>query len=240
MAVLEFKEFSAYYKQKKKMLGVALDNINLRIENGEFFVVIGPSGCGKTTLIRSILSGITETDGDILLDGVDIEKIKKGERNIAYICQDFNLYPKMTVYDNIAFPLRMMKTPDVEVDRRVKEYARIVDVIELLTRKPKQLSGGQIQRVEIARALVKNPRIILFDEPFANLDVKLKTQMRAFVGDMHKKFKPTVLFATHDLTDAFTLADRILVMDEGQIVEVGTPDELRNSTNKFTKEFLCL
>ena len=241
MAVLQFKNFSAYYKVDKTTLGVAVDNINLEVQNGEFLVIVGPSGCGKTTLIRCILSGISLTEGEILLDGVNIETIKKKNRNLAYISQECNLFPKMTVFDNIAFPLRMMNTPHEEVQRRVKEIAQKTEIYELLTRKPAQLSGGQIQRVEIARALVKNPRIVLFDEPFANLDVKLKTAMRTLVKDMHNERKSTFLFVTHDLTEALMLADKILVMNEGEIVEIGTPQEItEHPQSQFTKEFFGL
>ena len=241
MSVLQFKNFSAYYKVDKTTLGVAVDNINLEVQNGEFLVIVGPSGCGKTTLIRSILSGISLTEGEILLEGVDIETIKKKNRNLAYISQECNLFPKMTVFDNIAFPLRVMNTPHEEVQRRVKEIAEKTEIYELLTRKPTQLSGGQIQRVEIARALVKNPRIVLFDEPFANLDVKLKTAMRTLVKNMHNEHKSTFLFVTHDLTEAIMLADKILVMNEGEIVEIGTPQEItEHPQSQFTKEFFGL
>ena len=241
MSVLQFKDFSAYYKVDKNTLGVAVDNINLEVQSGEFLVIVGPSGCGKTTLIRCILSGISRTEGEILLDGINIDRIKKSDRNLAYICQECNLFPKMTVFDNIAFPLRMMKTPHDEVQRRVKEIAEKTEISELLSRKPAQLSGGQLQRVEIARALVKNPRIVLFDEPFANLDVKLKTTMRVLVKNIHKEYRPTFLFVTHDLSEAVALADRILVMNEGEIVETGTPREISTSPKtQFTKEFFGL
>ena len=241
MSVLQFKNFSAYYKVDKTTLGVAVDNINLEVQNGEFLVIVGPSGCGKTTLIRSILSGVSLTEGEILLEGVDIETIKKKNRNLAYISQECNLFPKMTVFDNIAFPLRVMNTPHEEVQRRVKEIAEKTEIYELLTRKPAQLSGGQIQRVEIARALVKNPRIVLFDEPFANLDVKLIASMRTLVKDMHREYNSTFLFVTHDLTEAIMLADKILVMNEGEIVEIGTPQEItEHPQSQFTKEFFGL
>ena len=241
MSVLQFKNFSAYYKVDKTTLGVAVDNINLEVQNGEFLVIVGPSGCGKTTLIRSILSGISLTEGEILLEGVNIETIKKKNRNLAYISQECNLFPKMTVFDNIAFPLRVMNTPHEEVQRRVKEIAERTEIYELLTRKPTQLSGGQLQRVEIARALIKNPRIVLFDEPFANLDVKLKTSMRTLVKDMHREYNSTFLFVTHDLTEAIMLADKILVMNEGEIVEIGTPQEItEHPQSQFTKEFFGL
>ena len=241
MSVLQFKNFSAFYKVDKNTLGVAVDNINLEVQSGEFLVIVGPSGCGKTTLIRCILSGISRTEGEILLDGINIEKIKKGSRNLAYICQECNLFPKMTVFDNIAFPLRMMKTPHEEVQKRVREIAEKTEISELLSRRPSQLSGGQLQRVEIARALVKNPRIVLFDEPFANLDAKLKTAMRLLIKNIHQEYRPTFLFVTHDLTEATTLADRIIVMNEGEIVETGTPKEISTSPKtQFTKEFFGL
>lgn len=239
MSVLQFKDFSAYYKLDKQTLGVALDKINLEVQSGEFLVIVGPSGCGKTTLIRSVLSGISRTDGEILLDGINIEKIKKGNRNISYICQECNLFPKMTVFDNIAFPLRVIKTSHEEANRRVREMALKTGIADLLSRKPYQLSGGQLQRVEIARALIKNPRIVLLDEPFANLDVELKSAMQKLVKEMHKEYKPTFLFVTHDLNEAFALADRIIVMNEGEIVETGTPAEISSKPKtKFTKDFI--
>lgn len=241
MAVIQFIDFSAYYKVNKTTVDVALDKINLQIDSGEFVVIVGPSGCGKTTLIRSILSGVNVTEGEILLSGESIENIKKKDRNLAYICQECNLLPQLTVFDNIAFPLRMIKAPHDEIQNRVKEIAEKTEIAELLTRKPKHLSGGQLQRVEIAKALVKNPRLILFDEPFANLDVKLKTAMRMLVKNIHRQLRPTILFVTHDLTEALSLADRIIVMNEGEIVEEGTPKEINSAPkSQFTRDFFGL
>lgn len=238
MHVLEFKDFSALYRVDKKQFGIAVDNINLSVDSGEFLVIVGPSGSGKTTLLKSVLGSIDFIEGDILLDGTNINNIRKADRNLAYICQDYNLFPQMTVYENIAFPLRVMKTPQAEVDKRVKAIAQTLGVIDLLTRKPRYLSGGQIQRVEIARALVKNPRIVLFDEPFANLDPLIRTDMRLLVKKIHQEQRPTFLFITHDLTEALMLADRIVVMNDGEIVEVGTPNEIKTKPkSEFVKEF---
>lgn len=238
MNLLQFKNFSAYYKLKRKQYAVALDNVTFDVREGEFLVVVGPSGCGKTTLLKCILGLITLNDGDLLIDGIPADKVNKKELAVSYVSQDYSLYPKMTVYDNIAFPLRMMRTPYTEVNSRVKNIAELLEIDWLLSRKPNQLSGGQHQRVAIARALIKQPRIMLFDEPFANLDPALRLELRTLLKDLHSKQKPTIVFVTHDLSEAFMLADRIVVINRGEIVEAGTPQEIEsNPKTQFTKEF---
>ncbi len=238
MTILEFNEFSAFYKEKKLMT-VAVDNVSFKVFEGEFVVLIGPSGSGKTTLLRSIIDLIDYTSGEILYEGIPIQSAKLSTRNIAYICQECNLMGHMTVFDNIAFPLRNMNTSQYEIKKRVNEIAEITGITPLLTRKPRSLSGGQLQRVEIARALIKNPRLMLFDEPFSNLDPENKSKMRVFLKELHDKFGMTVVFVTHDLNDAFTLADKIVVMNDGVVEEIGTPQELRaRPKTQFVKDFL--
>lgn len=238
MELLQLKNFTAYYKLKGKNYAVALDSVSLSVREGEFLVVVGPSGCGKTTLLKCILNLVQLTEGDIFLDGQEINKVNKKDMAISYVSQEYSLYPKMTVFDNIAFPLRMMHTPYAEVNQRVTEIAKRLDIEWLLSRKPHQLSGGQHQRVAIARALIKNPRVMLFDEPFSNLDPKMRIELRSLVKNLHREQRPTVIFVTHDLSEAMMLADRIVVINGGAIVETGTPQEIEyEPKTQFTKEF---
>lgn len=237
MELIRFEDFSAFYKLKKEY-AVALDKISLSVHEGELLVVVGPSGCGKTTLLKCLLGMCSLTDGKMFFEGENIEKMNVKDKNFAYVAQEYSLYPQMTVYENIAFPLRMSHVPHKEVDVRVKEIAKQLEIDWLLSRKPKQLSGGQHQRVAIARALVKNPRVILFDEPFSNLEPELRLQLRKMVKQLHSEQRPTILFVTHDLTEAMMLAERILVMNRGEIVEVGTPEEIEEDPkSEFTRRF---
>lgn len=211
----------------------------MTIADGTFAVAVGPSGCGKTTLLKCVAGLHDLTEGELLADGENIEKLPPSARSIAYVAQEYSLYPQMTVYDNIAYPLKLMHTPYAEISQRVKEVAKQLEIDWLLTRKPKQLSGGQQQRVAIARALVKKPRIILFDEPFANLEHDLRLKMQQLVKELHKKQRQTVIFVTHDLTEAFLLAEQMIVLKEGCIEQAGTPDEIENKPkSEFVKEFL--
>ena len=225
MSAIEFQDFSCFYKYKKEYIA-ALDHINLCVENGELLVILGQSGSGKTTLLKCILGLCDYISGQLYIDGIPIDQFDLKNSNIGYIRQELNLYPHMTVYENIAFPLRMIHTPQAEVDRRVKELAALLEIDWLLTRKPKQLSGGQLQRVAIARALIKNPVTVLFDEPFSAIDPTLRTEMRQLVKKIHQTFGCTILFVTHDLVDALNLAERIVILEEGKIEAVGTPQEL--------------
>lgn len=225
MNTIEFQNFSCFYKNKKEYV-TALDRISLSVAQGELLVVLGQSGSGKTTLLKCILGLCDYIAGELFIDGTAIDSFRLKESNIGYIRQELNLYPHMTVYDNIAFPLRTIHTPQAEVDRRVKEMAALLEIDWLLTRKPRQLSGGQLQRVAIARALIKNPVTVLFDEPFSSIDPKLRTEMRLLVKKIHKTYGCTMLFVTHDLTDALSLADRVVILEEGKIEAVGTPQEL--------------
>ena len=228
MQYIQFDDFSAYYKQKK-VYAAALDHLSLRIEKGEFFVVVGASGSGKSTLLKCILGLNRDIEGDLYIDGVSIDDMNAKDGNMAYVTQEIALYPHLTVYENIAFSLRLMHTPQDEVDRRVKEMAELTQIKWLLTRKPRQLSGGQQQRVAIARALVKHPQLLLFDEPFSNIDPALRLELRQLVQTVHRRLGATTVFVTHDLPEAFFLADRIAVLEEGNVVQIGTPDELREN-----------
>lgn len=223
--MIEFENFSAYYEHKKENIQ-ALDNLNFHIHRGELLVVVGPSGSGKSTLLKSILGMINTISGELLVDGVRIDDLDVSKSNFAFVQQQATVYPHLTVYENIAFPLRIMRTPQEEVDKRVKEIAAVMDMDWLLNRKPKQLSGGQHQRIAVARAMIKNPDLVLFDEPFSNLDPIARRELRQFVKEIHQQYGCTMVFVTHDLPEAFALADRILVLNEGRIEVVDTPDRL--------------
>lgn len=228
MNALQFADFSCYYKNKNEYI-TALSHLNLTVSQGEFIVVVGESGSGKSTFLKCCLGLAEYFDGNLLVDGVPIEQLNLKSGKYSYVKQEYSLYPNLTVYENIAFPLRVMRTPQAEVDRRVNEIAEIIGMKIFLTRKPKQLSGGQQQRVAIGRALIKNPTFIFFDEPFSNVDVQFRAGMRKLVLDIHKQFRPTIVFVTHDLDEAFALADRIVVLENSTIAEVGTPAELKES-----------
>lgn len=225
MELIKFENFSCFYKVKKTYI-TALDCIDLSVKQGELLVVLGPSGSGKSTLLKCILGAGEYISGVLTIDGVPIDELRLQQSNIGYVPQQFSLYPHMTVYDNIAFPLRMIHTPQEEVDRRVKELAALLELDWLLTRKPRQLSGGQLQRVAIARALIKNPVCILMDEPFSNIDPALHMQMRQLVKKIHKIYGCTIIFVTHDLTDALNLAETVAILDAGKLEAIGTPGEL--------------
>lgn len=226
--MIQCKEFSAFYVNKKEQV-TALDKLTFSVDRGQLFVVVGQSGSGKTTLLKSILRMIPYIDGEMLVDGIAIDDLDIKTCNFAFVDQEVTLYPKKTVYENIAFPLLMNHTPYEEIDRRVKEIADILDIRWLLTRKPKQLSGGQQQRVGLARALVKKPDLLLLDEPFSNLDPQIRLQMRQLLRQLHQQYHTTILFVTHDLGEAFSLADRMMVLQEGKIEVIGTPKELMDN-----------
>ncbi len=237
--MISFKNFSCYYKQKRtKEFKKILDNLSLDIATGEFVVVLGASGSGKTTMLKCLVGQGEFFDGDLLIDGVPIDNINVKTGNFAYVRQDIVLYPNLTVYENIAFPLRTMKTPQDEVDKRVKAVAKNLGILPFLTRKPRQLSGGQQQRVAICRAIIKNPRYLFFDEPFAAMEPALRLELGRIVRALHEELMPTMVFVTHDITEAFTLADRIIVIEGGKIVEEGTPDSLKeNHTSVLLRKF---
>lgn len=218
---------------------VAVNNVTLDIRDQEFVVLVGPSGCGKTTTLRMI-AGLEEVDeGEIYIDETLVNDVPPKDRDIAMVFQNYALYPHMNVYDNMAFGLRLRKFPKDEIDRRVKEAAEILGIQELLYRKPKQLSGGQRQRVAVGRAIVRHPKVFLFDEPLSNLDAKLRVQMRAELAKLHDRLKTTMIYVTHDQVEAMTLGDRIVVMRDGIVQQVGTPLDLYNKPiNKFVAGFI--
>src|SRR4030088_1022567 len=203
---------------------VAVSNISLDIPNHEFVVLVGPSGCGKSTTLRMI-AGLEEISaGEILIDGTVVNDLPPKDRDIAMVFQNYALYPHMTVAENMSFGLKLRKFPKAEIKSRVDNAARILDITELLARRPKALSGGQRQRVPRGRAIVRNPKVFLFDEPLSNLDAKLRVQMRTEIKRVHQKVKTTTVYVTHDQVEAMTLADRVVVMNGGKIEQIGTPN----------------
>ncbi|MHC3130374.1 MAG: ABC transporter ATP-binding protein [Candidatus Bathyarchaeota archaeon] len=217
----------------------AVDNINLEIKEGEFLSLLGPSGCGKTTTLRLTAGLETPTSGEIYFDDRPISKVSPAKRNVAMVFQSYAIYPHMTVLENIAFPLEARGVPKKERMRRAKEAAEFVKIEELLNRKPAQLSGGQRQRVALARAIVRHPSVYLLDEPLSNLDAKLRVLMRAELKRMHEKLKVTTVYVTHDQVEAMTMSDRVAVMKEGALQQVGTADELYSRPmNKWVAGFI--
>jgi ABC-type sugar transport system ATPase subunit len=214
--------------------------VDLEIKSGEFVVFVGPSGCGKSTLLRMIAGLEPISGGDISIDGKVVNDIPSPQRGIAMVFQSYALYPHMSVYDNMAFGLKLANTPKDEVDQRVREAARILQIEGYLDRMPKALSGGQRQRVAIGRAIVRNPRVFLFDEPLSNLDASLRAQTRIEIAKLHDTLDATMIYVTHDQVEAMTLADRIVVLNAGRIEQVGTPLELyRNPVNTFVAGFIA-
>jgi len=217
----------------------AVKDVNLQIRDKEFVVFVGPSGCGKTTTLRMIAGLEAISSGDILIDGNVINELAPMDRDIAMVFQNYALYPHMSVYHNMAFGLKMRKFEKPEIDKRVREAADILGIGELLTRKPRQLSGGQRQRVALGRAIVRHPRVFLFDEPLSNLDAKLRVQMRVELKKLHLRLGTTAIYVTHDQVEAMTLGDRVVVMKDGVVQQVGEPLELYNQpANKFVAGFI--
>src|SRR6201997_347118 len=217
----------------------AVKDVNLQIRDKEFVVFVGPSGCGKTTTLRMIAGLEAISSGDISIDGNVINQLAPMDRDIAMVFQNYALYPHMTVYDNMAFGLKMRKFEKPEIARRVKEAADILGIQELLKRKPRQLSGGQRQRVPPARAIVRHPQVFLFDEPLSNLDAKLRVQMRVELKKLHNRLNTTAVYVTHDQVEAMTLGDRVVVMRGGVVQQVGEPLELYNTpANRFVAGFI--
>ncbi|MCM2435894.1 ABC transporter ATP-binding protein [Agrobacterium rosae] len=217
----------------------ALKNINLNIEKGEFIVMVGPSGCGKSTLLKTIAGLETISSGKLMINGRDVTKEEPGDRGIAMVFQSYALYPHMTVAENMGFGLRMAKRPKAEIDTAVKRAASILRITEQLDKLPKQLSGGQRQRVAIGRAITRSPEVFLFDEPLSNLDAALRTQMRVELSTLHAELGSTMIYVTHDQVEAMTMASRIVVLNKGEIEQVGSPLELyANPKNHFVAGFL--
>ena len=218
---------------------VAVRDLSLTIEDGEFMVLVGPSGCGKTTVLR-IIAGLEEADaGDVCIGEQCVNSWEPRKRNVAMVFQNYALYPHMNVARNIGFPLKMAKVPRAERERRVLETARMLDIDDLLKRKPGTLSGGQMQRVALGRALIREPQVFLFDEPLSNLDAKMRMEMRAELARLHKKLAATMILVTHDQAEAMTLGTRIAVLDNGALQQVGPPLEVYNKpANRFVAGFI--
>ncbi|RTE92663.1 sn-glycerol-3-phosphate ABC transporter ATP-binding protein UgpC [Bradyrhizobium sp. LVM 105] len=217
----------------------AVRGIDLDIADHEFIVLVGPSGCGKSTTLRMIAGLEDISDGDIMIGGDIVNDVPPKDRDIAMVFQNYALYPHMTVAENMSFGLRLKHYPKAEIKARVTEAARLLDITDLIDRKPKQLSGGQRQRVAMGRAIVRNPKVFLFDEPLSNLDAKLRVQMRIEIKKVHQKVRTTTVYVTHDQVEAMTLADRVVVMNKGRIEQIGTPNELYHKpATRFVAGFI--
>jgi multiple sugar transport system ATP-binding protein len=235
MAAVSFDEVTKQFGSST----VAVDRLTLDVNEGEFLILVGPSGCGKTTALRMVAGLEQVTSGEIAIDGRVVNDVVPTERDIAMVFQNYALYPHMSVFDNIAFPLRQQKVKKAAVRERVAEAARLLNIEELLERKPRELSGGQRQRVAIGRALVRRPKAFLMDEPLSNLDAKLRVQMRAELLGLHQRLGITTIYVTHDQTEAMTLGDRVVVMRHGVVQQVDAPERLyRKPANMFVAGFI--
>ena len=218
---------------------VAVQAFNLDIADKEFIVLVGPSGCGKSTTLRMVAGLEDISDGELYIDGKLMNDMAPKDRDIAMVFQNYALYPHMTVYDNMAFSLKLRKVPKEEIDKKVREAAEILDITQYLERRPKALSGGQRQRVAIGRAIVRDPKVMLMDEPLSNLDAKLRNEMRAEILKLRQRISTTFMYVTHDQTEAMTLGDRIVIMKDGYIQQIGTPQEVFNHpANLFVAGFI--
>ena len=235
MSFLELQNITKIYPNGTK----AVDETSLNIENGEFVVFVGPSGCGKSTLLRMIAGLEDITSGEISLDGNIINSIDPSERDVAMVFQNYALYPHMSVFNNMSYGLKNRGISKDEINKKVNDVAKLLEIDQLLSRKPSMLSGGQRQRVAMGRAIVRNPKIFLFDEPLSNLDAKLRNQMRLEIKRLQRQMGVTSIFVTHDQTEAMTLGDRIVVINNGIVEQVGTPKEIyKNPNTKFVAEFI--
>ena len=218
---------------------VGVKSMNLDIADGEFLVLLGPSGCGKTTTMRMVAGLEDVSEGDILIDGRRVNELEPKDRDVAMVFQSYGLYPNMTVYENISFPLRIRGVVKAQIDPAVREAASRVELTELLDRRPKELSGGQRQRVALARAIVRKPSVFLMDEPLSNLDAKLRVSMRSHLKHLHHSLGVTTIYVTHDQIEAMTLADRVVVMSKAEIQQIGTPEQIYNDPeNLFVAGFI--
>lgn len=234
MSNVILKNVTKIYDKKK-----VIDNVSLEIKDKEFVVLVGASGCGKSTLLRMIAGLEDITNGEILIDDKVVNNIHPKDRDIAFVFQSYALYPHMTVRENIAFGLKMRKTDKATIEKKVQEAAEILDLGEYLDRKPKQLSGGQRQRVALGRAIVRNPKVFLMDEPLSNLDAKLRVQMRSEIKKLHEKLQTTFIYVTHDQTEALTMGDRVVVLNNGTIQQAASPEEIYNNpSNMFVAGFV--
>lgn len=218
---------------------IALENFSLEISSGEFMVLLGPSGCGKTTVLRCI-AGLTDiTSGEIYIGGELVNKLPPKDRDVAMVFQNYSLYPHMNVYDNIAFPLKMRRVQKTKINESVQKIAKLLDIDNLLGRKPKEISGGQMQRVALGRALVREPKIFLMDEPLSNLDAKLRTEMRVEIKKLQEKVGITTLYITHDQAEAMSMADNVGIMDSGKLLQLDSPQKVYTEpANRFVAGFI--
>lgn len=217
----------------------AVQQINFTVKDKEFVVLVGPSGCGKSTTLRMIAGLEDITDGTLLIDGKKVNDLTPGERQLSMVFQNYALYPHMTAYQNMAFGLKISKVPKAEIEERVAQAAKILNITDLLQKKPGKMSGGQRQRVAIGRAIVRRPQLFLFDEPLSNLDAELRTKMRIEIAKLHQTLGVTIIYVTHDQVEAMTLGDRIVVLKDGQIMQIDAPMELySNPKNKFVAGFI--
>ena len=245
MAGLSLKNVCKVYEPEKKlfrkkpMVKPAVEDVSIEIQDKEFVVLVGPSGCGKSTTLRMI-AGLEEiTSGEIYIDDTLVNNIEPKDRDVSMVFQNYALYPHMTVFDNMAFGLKLRKTPKEEIEKKITETARMLGIEEYLNRKPAALSGGQRQRVALGRAIVRNPKVFLFDEPLSNLDAKLRAEMRSEISALHDKLQTTFIYVTHDQVEAMTMGTRMVVMKDGKIMQIGTPDEVyEHPANKFVAGFL--
>src|SRR6056300_1068093 len=235
MSVIELQNLKKVYDNKE----VAVNDVSISISDGEFLILVGPSGCGKSTTLRMIAGLETITDGQIKIDEQVINDLPAGKRDIGMVFQNYALYPNMTVRGNLEFPLKIKKVSKSEIKDRVVEIANLVEIDELLDRYPKQLSGGQRQRVALGRAIVREPKAFLFDEPLSNLDAELRVIMRKELAALHANIGGTMIYVTHDQTEAMTLADQIVVLNQGRVEQAGPPLELYNTPqNLFVAGFI--
>ncbi|KDR95826.1 carbohydrate ABC transporter ATP-binding protein, CUT1 family (TC 3.A.1.1.-) [Peptoclostridium litorale DSM 5388] len=235
MARLSLKDIDKKYDNGFE----AVKKLSLEIHDKEFLVLVGPSGCGKSTTLRMIAGLEDISAGELSIGDTVVNDVEPKDRDIAMVFQNYALYPHMSVFDNMAFGLKLRKTPKSEITERVEAAARILEIEELLQRKPKQLSGGQRQRVALGRAIVRDPKVFLMDEPLSNLDAKLRVQMRAEISKLHKKLNTTFIYVTHDQTEAMTMGDRIVVMNSGLVQQVASPQEIYdNPSNVFVAKFI--
>lgn len=235
MATLEFKNVRKTYDNKF----TAIHDLSMNVSDGEFIVIVGPSGCGKSTFMRMVAGLEDISEGQILIDGTCVNNLEPKDRNIAMVFQNYALYPHMSVYDNMAYGLKIRKKSPQEIAKRIEDVAKILELSHLLDRRPRQLSGGQRQRVAMGRAIVREPKIFLFDEPLSNLDAKLRVQMRMEIQKLHRRLRTTSLYVTHDQVEAMTLADRMIVMNKGNVEQIGTPMEVFDTpASTFVASFI--
>jgi sn-glycerol 3-phosphate transport system ATP-binding protein len=235
MATVDLKGLGKTYQGGVR----AVEGVDLTIADGEFIVLVGPSGCGKSTILRMIAGLEAVSEGEVRIGGAAVNRLEPGERDIAMVFQNYALYPHMSVRANMSYGLKNQKTPKDEIERRIAEAARILQLGDYLDRKPRQLSGGQRQRVAMGRAIVRDPKAFLFDEPLSNLDAKLRAELRAEIKALHRRLRSTFIYVTHDQVEAMSLADRIVLMNRGRIEQIGTPMELYDRpASRFVAEFI--